>query len=94
MNWIKRTKNPNTKEFWESKYDHLIEKKKLRSDGIHLEKFKGLFQKADSIVDFGAGLGGNVKYIAGLLENTRFTLVESQRDLSQLCRREAAGEFG
>jgi 2-polyprenyl-3-methyl-5-hydroxy-6-metoxy-1,4-benzoquinol methylase len=76
MNWIKRTKNPNTKEFWESEYDQLIEKKKLRSDGDHLEKFKGLFQSADSIVDFGAGLGGNVQHIAGMLENTRFTLVD------------------
>ncbi|MFO7671955.1 MAG: class I SAM-dependent methyltransferase [Bacteroidales bacterium] len=76
MNWIKRTRNPNTKEYWESKYDQFIEQKELRSDSDHLEKFKGLFQGADSIVDFGAGLGGNVQYLAGMLENTRFTLVD------------------
>lgn len=69
-------KNPNTKEFWEKKYEDLIDIEKIPSDGLNLNKFTGLFEKAKSIVDFGSGLGGNVKLIAGLVENTRFTLVD------------------
>ncbi len=69
-------KNPNTKEFWEKRYEDLIVNEKLRSDGPTLDKFRELFEQADSIVDFGSGLGGNVKHIASLVENTRFTLVD------------------
>ena len=69
-------KNPNSKEFWEKRYGDLIDMEKIPSDGPHLNKFTSLFGKAESIVDFGSGLGGNVKLIASLVENTRFTLVD------------------
>ena len=76
MSLFKSKKNPNTKEFWEKRYGDLIDHEELRSDGTTLNKFLELFRKADSIVDFGAGLGGNVKHIASLVEKTRFTLVD------------------
>lgn len=76
MRSIKNFRNPNTKEFWEKKYGKYIEEKYIRSDGKHLLKFKHLFEKARSILDFGSGLGGNVQYLSTRLEETRFTLVD------------------
>ncbi len=68
--------NPNTKQLWDKKYATYIEEKSVRSDGTHLLKFMHLFNRADSILDFGSGLGGNVQYLASHLQNTRFILVD------------------
>jgi len=69
-------KNPNTKEFWENIYENHIEEKKIRSDGDSLLKFLPLFEKAESILDFGGGLGGNMKFISEQVKNTRFFMVD------------------
>ena len=69
-------KNPNTKQLWENIYEGHIEKKKIRSDGDSLLKFLPLFEKAKSILDFGGGLGGNMKFISEQVKNTRFSLVD------------------
>lgn len=74
MTFLKR--NPNTKAFWEKKYSNYIELNELRSDGDRLLRFNKLFQSAGSIMDFGAGLGGNVEKISGMVNNTRFVLVD------------------
>jgi len=84
-------KNPNTKEFWERKYKDLIDQEELRSDGPALDKFRELFEQADLIVDFGAGLGGNVKHIASLVNNTRFTLVDHSETSLEFAREKLLG---
>lgn len=76
MTRIARKRNPNTKENWEDIYKDHIDQKKIRSDGDTLLKFLPQFDKAESILDFGGGLGGNMKYISELVKNTRFILVD------------------
>lgn len=68
--------NPNTRKFWEKKYSEYITREELRSDGERLERFRRLFDKASAVMDFGAGLGGNVKIISEMTENTRFILAD------------------
>lgn len=82
-------RNPNSKEFWEDIYRHYIEIGRIRSDGEHLLKFRDLFEEAGTILDFGAGLGGDIKYISGLVKNTRFALA----DQSEVCLEYADNEL-
>lgn len=91
MSLFKSKKNPNTKEFWEKRYEDLIDHEKLRTDGPTLNKFTGLFEKAESIVDFGAGLGGNVKHIASLVKNTRITMVDHSETSLKFAREKLLG---
>lgn len=88
---IRIKKNPNTKEHWENKYDNLIAKKKLRTDGNQLHKFKDLFMQADSILDFGCGLGGKIQNIAAIVENTKFTLVDHSETSLEYAREQLLG---
>jgi len=83
--------NPNTKKRWEKKYGRYIDEKYIRSDGRHLLKFMHLFRKADAILDFGSGLGGNVQYLATHLENTRFILIDHSETSQDFVRNELLG---
>ncbi|MCK4989996.1 MAG: hypothetical protein KAS29_05900, partial [Bacteroidales bacterium] len=85
-------KNPNTKQFWENIYESHIEKKTIRSDGDRLLKFLPLFEKAESILDFGGGLGGNMKYISEQVKNTRFFLVDHSEVSLEFVKKELLGE--
>ena len=85
-------KNPNTKQFWENIYETHIEKKKIRSDGDRLLKFLALFEKAESILDFGGGLGGNMKFISEQVKNTRFVLVDHSEVSLNFVKNELLGE--
>jgi len=85
-------KNPNTKEFWENIYENHIEKKKIRSDGDTLLKFLPLFDQAETILDFGGGLGGNMKYISERVKNTRFILVDHSEVSLEFVSKELLGE--
>lgn len=91
MSLFKSKKNPNTKEFWENRYEDLIEIDKIPADGLNLNKFTGLFEQAETIVDFGAGLGGNVKHIASLVKNTRITLVDHSETSLKFAREKLLG---
>ena len=85
-------KNPNTKEFWENIYENHIEEKKIRSDGDSLLKFLPLFEKAESILDFGGGLGGNMKFISEQVKNTRFFMVDHSEVSLNFVKDELLGE--
>ena len=83
--------NPNTKKRWEKKYGRYIDEKYIRSDGKHLLKFMHLFRKADSVLDFGSGLGGNVQYLAAQLKNTRFVLIDYSETSQDFVRNKMLG---
>ncbi len=89
---IATRKNPNTKQSWENIYKSHIEKKKIRSDGDRLLKFLPLFEKAESILDFGGGLGGNMKFISEQVKNTRFFLVDHSEVSLNFVKNELLGE--
>jgi cyclopropane fatty-acyl-phospholipid synthase-like methyltransferase len=50
-----------------------------------------LFSRSNSILDFGSGLGGNVKYLAGHLKNTRFLLVDHSKRSQEYVEKEVLG---
>jgi len=89
---ISKLLNPNTKQFWENIYNEHIDQKKIRSDGDHLLKFIPIFEKAESVLDFGGGLGGNMKYLSGKLKNTRFILVDHSEVSLEFARTQLLGE--
>ncbi|MCK4880252.1 MAG: class I SAM-dependent methyltransferase [Bacteroidales bacterium] len=92
MNKLSKRLNPNTKQFWENIYSEHIDQKKIRSDGDHLLRFIPIFEKAESVLDFGGGLGGNLKYLSGKLKNTRFILVDHSEVSLEFARTELLGE--
>jgi 2-polyprenyl-3-methyl-5-hydroxy-6-metoxy-1,4-benzoquinol methylase len=92
MRRLKAFLNPNTKQYWEKKYGKFIEEKQIRSDGNHLLKFMHFFQKAESILDFGSGLGGNVQYLSGQLKKTRFILIDQSETSLDFARSKLLGE--
>lgn len=91
MKRIKKLLNPNTVKYWDKTYGKYIEENHIRSDGKHLLKLMPLFQKADSILDFGSGLGGNVQYLSTHLEKTRFTLVDHSKSSLDFVRNKMLG---
>jgi cyclopropane fatty-acyl-phospholipid synthase-like methyltransferase len=92
MSKLFKRKNPNTKEFWEDIYNQHIDQKKLRSDGDKLQKFLSLFEKAESVLDFGGGLGGNLKYLSSHVSNTRFILVDHSEVSLNFVKEKLLGE--
>lgn len=68
--------NPNTEKYWDLKYAEKSANSVFRSDGEKLNRFMPVFDTAHSILDFGGGLGGNLKYLASLLKDKKFMLVE------------------
>jgi 2-polyprenyl-3-methyl-5-hydroxy-6-metoxy-1,4-benzoquinol methylase len=91
LNKISKLLNPNTKQYWENRYREHIGQKKIRSDADDLLKFIPIFEKAGSVLDFGGGLGGNLKYLSGKLKNTRFILVDHSQVSLEFARTELLG---
>ena len=89
MTFLRR--NINTREFWENKYRQYIEQNELRSDGELLHKFQALFEKAGSVMDFGAGLGGNVQVMAQMTSSTRYVLVDHSETCLNYAREKLLG---
>ena len=92
MSKTSKRRNPNTKQFWENIYSEHIDQKKIRSDGDHLFKFIPIFEKAESVLDFGGGLGGNLKYLSEKVKNTRFILVDHSEVSLEFAKKELLGE--
>ena len=84
--------NRNTKKYWDDKYVEMIDQSMIRSDGDHLNKFLPEFEKADSILDFGGGLGGNVRHLSSFLENKRFLLVDHSETALQYASEKYLGK--
>lgn len=91
MKKIKHIFNPNTKNYWDKSYSKKIETQEIRSDGDHLLKFMHLFSNAESIMDFGSGMGGNVQYLSAKLEKTRFILLDHSKISQDFVRDELLG---
>ena len=92
MSILFKRKNPNTKELWEDIYNEHIDQKKLRSDGDKLQRFLPLIEKAESVLDFGGGLGGNFKYISEHVAKTRFILVDHSEVSLEFVKKKLLGE--
>lgn len=92
MSKLSKRLNPNTKQFWEKIYSKHIDQKKIRSDGEHLLKFMPIFDKAESVLDFGGGLGGNLKYLSEQQKNTRFILVDHSETSLEFAKTQLLGE--
>lgn len=88
---LRKSINPNTKEFWEQTYQHHIHEKKLRFDASGLLKLMHLFEPAESILDFGSGLGGTVHFLASRTENKNYTLVDHSEVSMQYAKDEVLG---
>ena len=65
----------NTAEYWDKAYRAELATGKIRADK-NLSKTLFLFHKAKSILDFGAGAGGNVKFLASQFSDRSFCLVD------------------
>lgn len=81
--------NPNTEKYWDLKYAEKAADGIFRSDGEKLNRFMPAFHTAHSVLDFGGGLGGNLKHLASLLNNKKFILVEH----SEFALRYAKNEY-
>ena len=85
-------RNPNTSKFWDKEYREQILDQKIRSDPRLLEKFGPLFDRADSILDFGGGLGGNLKLLSDHLQNKHFILIDFSQTSLDFARNTLLGE--
>jgi 2-polyprenyl-3-methyl-5-hydroxy-6-metoxy-1,4-benzoquinol methylase len=83
--------NPNTSRYWDRKYREKIENPRIKSDGRHLHKFMPVFNRSTIILDFGAGLGGNVKYLSELLNHRQFHLVDHSQISLRYVREDLLG---
>ena len=78
--------NPNSRTYWDKKYLDQESRGVRRSDGKGLDKFKDHFKRADTILDFGSGRGGNVEYLSKRMKHKKFTLVDHSTVCLQQCR--------
>ena len=85
-------RNPNTSKFWDKEYREQILDQKIRSDPRLLEKFGPLFDRADSILDFGGGLGGNLKLLSDHLQHKHFILIDYSQTSLDFARNTLLGE--
>jgi len=84
--------NINKKEYWEKKYSRMIDESRIRSDSHHLDKFMPFFSRSDVILDFGSGLGGNIKYLSNKLDSKEFFIVEQSEVSINFMKTKLLGE--
>jgi 2-polyprenyl-3-methyl-5-hydroxy-6-metoxy-1,4-benzoquinol methylase len=85
-------RNPNNTKLWDKIYQERIQENKILSDAKLPEKFGFLFERADSILDFGGGMGGNLKLLSGQLQNKRFILIDYSQASLDFARNTLLGE--
>lgn len=85
-------RNPNTDKLWDKIYREQVHELAKRSDPRLLEKFGPLFDGAGSILDFGGGLGGNLKFLSEHLRDRRFILVDYSQTSLDFVRNTLLGE--
>ena len=89
---LAKKRNPNTIRLWDKIYEERIETKTILSDAKLVEKFGFLFDRADSILDFGGGMGGNLNLLSEHLLNKRFILVDYSQTSLDFARNTLLGE--
>jgi len=72
---IKKLFNPGTKEYWDRVYASKILQGIIRQDKSLL-KIIPLLKDKKNILDFGSGLGGNIKLLADELKDKNFFLID------------------
>jgi len=87
---LKEYLNINTKEYWDKRWK-VKNKKEIKSDK-YLPNFLEYFEKSKRILDFGSGLGGNIKNLASMLEGKEFILVDHSSFTLQFIKEELLGE--
>lgn len=83
--YFKRILNINSKKYWDKKYREQEKRGIVRSDGKSLDRFHNYYERAESILDFGAGRGGNISYLASRYTNKKFQLVDHSRTSLRQC---------
>ena len=87
-----KIRNPNTIQLWDKIYEERVDNKTILSDAKLAEKFGFLFERADSILDFGGGMGGNLKVLADHFQNKRFILIDYSQAALDFARTTLLGE--
>ena len=72
---IKKLFNPCTKEYWDKIYASKISQGNIPQDKSLL-KIIPLLKDKKNILDFGSGLGGNIKLLADKLRDKKFFLID------------------
>jgi len=85
-------RNPNTIQLWEKIYQERVETNTILSDAKLPQKFGFLFERAASILDFGGGMGGNLKLLADHFQNKRFILIDYSQTSLDFARTTLLGE--
>jgi ubiquinone/menaquinone biosynthesis C-methylase UbiE len=89
---LTKRRNPNTIQLWDKIYEERIETNTILSDAKLVEKFGFLFDRADSILDFGGGMGGNLKLLSEHLQNKHFILIDYSQASLDFARNTLLGE--
>lgn len=85
-------RNPNTTQLWDKIYQERIREMKIISDTKLPAKFAFLFDRAGSILDFGGGMGGNLKLLSEHFHNKRFILIDYSQASLDFARDTLLGE--
>jgi len=87
---IKKLFNPYTKEYWDKVYASKIYQGNIKQDKSLL-KITPLLKDKKNILDFGSGLGGNIKLLADKLRNKNFFLVDHSIKAIEFARKSYLG---
>ena len=90
MRKLKEILNINTQRYWDKKWKEKS-LQKVSSDEA-LTNFLGYFEESGRILDFGCGLGGNIKKLSSILQGKEFILVDHSRFSLQFAKEELFGE--
>ena len=88
---IKKLFNPCTKEYWDKIYASKISQGNIRQDKSLL-KIIPLLKDKKNILDFGSGLGGNIKLLADKLRNKKFFLIDHSIKAIEFARKSYLGD--
>jgi len=88
---IKKLFNPCIKEYWDKIYASKISRGDIRQDKSLLKIIPFLEDKKN-ILDFGSGLGGNIKLLADKLRNKKFFLIDHSIKAIEFARKSYLGD--
>jgi len=87
---IKKSFNPSTKEYWDKVYASKISQGNIQQDKSLL-KIIPLLRDKKNILDFGSGLGGNIKLLADKLRDKKFFLIDYSINAIEFARKSYLG---
>jgi len=87
---IKKLSNPCTEEYWDKVYASEISQGIIKQDK-GLLKIIPLLKDKKNILDFGSGLGGNIKLLADKLRDKKFFLIDHSIKAIEFARKSYLG---